>query len=49
MRYSDIVSAAPGTNPELLKAAIMEAFEDIEKRLNALEPEKPKEREGDGS
>lgn len=37
MNYEQTIAKAPGTNPELLKAAIMSVLADIERRLTIIE------------
>lgn len=37
MNYEQLIAVAPSTNPEKLKAALMAALSDIQKRLDNIE------------
>jgi len=48
MKYDQIIGQAPATNPELFKASILKALADVERRLDALEPEELEVKKDDG-
>lgn len=49
MNYEQIIGQAPATNPERIKAALLEVAQDIHKRLKALEPQTDAQEVDNGS